>query len=294
MYKALAVLFAVLVCGSISHGQDSGRQLRISVLDFGDSPTGRLSAERLRANLKADHRFAISDTQLAMSAAKGSGYAGSLNLLVTEARDLGAALDSDFYFIGDAQTLRRSPSQSPIYFESYCTVFIISSRTGQLLMWDRPSFQNTDKDAAEQALFSVLSGENFRQKLVLAIFKGNEEERARRAVVVDVNQPLIEAPDNEKSATEQGLSLPRPFRRLRPEYPETAARADAEAIVDVIVDVRADGEVEQVQIARWGGFGLDESTVATVKKMHFFPAQQNGAAIAMRVLLRYNFRKPQL
>jgi len=26
--------------------------------------------------------------------------------------------------------------------------------------------------------------------------------------------------------------------------------------------------------------------------MHFFPAQREGKAIPMRVLLRYNFRKP--
>jgi TonB family protein len=79
---------------------------------------------------------------------------------------------------------------------------------------------------------------------------------------------------------------------LRPESPEGAARAEAEGIVDVLVDVRADGEVAQVQIARWAGFGLDEITAATVRKMHFFPAMKNGNAIPMRVLLRYNFRKP--
>jgi TonB family protein len=79
---------------------------------------------------------------------------------------------------------------------------------------------------------------------------------------------------------------------LRPTYPESAARAEAEATVDVVLDVGADGEVGQVQIARWGGFGLDETTVATVKQMHFFPAMRNGTPIPMRVLLRYNFRKP--
>jgi TonB family protein len=60
----------------------------------------------------------------------------------------------------------------------------------------------------------------------------------------------------------------------------------------VLVDVGADGEVGKVQVARWAGFGLDEITVATVRQMHFFPAMKNGSPIAMRVLLRYNFRKP--
>jgi hypothetical protein len=30
----------------------------------------------------------------------------------------------------------------------------------------------------------------------------------------------------------------------------------------------------------------------TVKKLHFFPAMRDGLAVPMRVLLRYNFRKP--
>jgi len=88
------------------------------------------------------------------------------------------------------------------------------------------------------------------------------------------------------------MRLPRPFKRLRPEYPDSAALADAEATVDVAAEIGADGEVGDVQIVRWAGFGLDQATVATVKQMHFFPALKNGTAIPMRVLLRYNFRKP--
>jgi TonB family protein len=130
-------------------------------------------------------------------------------------------------------------------------------------------------------------------RLVLATRRANEDERIQRAVISTASAPVIEeAPDDEKTAEAQGLRLPRPFRRLRPEYPDTAARAEAEATVDVLVDVNAEGEVGEVQIVRWAGFGLDEATIATVRQLHFFPAMKNGAAIPMRVLLRYNFRKP--
>ena len=59
------------------------------------------------------------------------------------------------------------------------------------------------------------------------------------------------------------------------------------------MDVDEKGEVGRVEIARWAGYGLDESVLATVRQLHFFPAMRNGRAIPMRVLLRYNFRKPQ-
>jgi TonB family protein len=96
----------------------------------------------------------------------------------------------------------------------------------------------------------------------------------------------------DDSSNNQGVRAPRPYRRLRPRYPETAARAEVEAIVDVLVEIDARGEVGRIEIARWAGYGLDQSVVDTVKQMHFFPAQRDGVAIPMRVLLRYNFRKP--
>ncbi|HYO92126.1 MAG TPA: energy transducer TonB, partial [Pyrinomonadaceae bacterium] len=81
-------------------------------------------------------------------------------------------------------------------------------------------------------------------------------------------------------------------RRLRPSYPETARQAEAEATVDVEVDIGADGEVSKVEVVRWAGFGLDEATMSTVRQMHFRPAMRDDEPIPMRVLLRYNFRKP--
>jgi len=126
-----------------------------------------------------------------------------------------------------------------------------------------------------------------------AIDKALSDEKNQRAIVLDSKAPLVEeAPEDDNAAEAQGLRLPRPFRRLRPAYPESAARAEIEATVDVLVDVGADGEVGQIQVARWAGFGLDETTVATVRQLHFFPASRNGKAVPLRVLLRYNFRKP--
>ncbi len=62
--------------------------------------------------------------------------------------------------------------------------------------------------------------------------------------------------------------------------------------MDVLVDIDARGEVAHVEVVRWAGFGLDEATVHTVRQMHFRPAMRDGAPIPLRVLLRYNFRKP--
>ena len=266
---------------------------KVSVLDFGSQAIAQEAAEILRTRLRTSGAVQVADADLSRSAAQGIGYSGSLNLTVSEARDLGAALATEFYIIGDAQTLRRSSFEKAVYFESYCSIFLVSTRTGNLLFWDRPAFENNEATRAEAALSQHLRGDAFTNRLIAVIRKAQEDERIQRTVLITpVDAVIEEAPDDEKAAATQGIRLPRPYRRLRPDYPGTAARAEAEATVDVAVNIGADGEVGEIQIVRWAGFGLDESTVATVRQLHFFPAMKNSAPTPMRVLLRYNFRKP--
>jgi TonB family protein len=81
-------------------------------------------------------------------------------------------------------------------------------------------------------------------------------------------------------------------RHLKPLYPEVAARLGIEATVELTAVFRADGQVDQVELQRWAGFGLDESAVATVRQLRFEPATQDGRPVSFRGLVRYNFRRP--
>ena len=267
------------------------RMRTIAVLDPGQSVFAQKTLETIRQSFRTAE-FEVLDQDLVRSAARGIGYSGSLNLSLNEARELGAAIEADFLVLGDAQVLRRSSSERPVYFEAYFSIFIVSSRTGQLASWERPSFTDASSAVAEQLLLRQIATKENLQRWINAIKVTEEHEQAERSILADANVPVIEAPEDDKEAVTKGLQLPRPYRRYRPDYPETAAQADVEATVDVLVDVGADGEISRVQIARWAGFGLDEATMMTVKRLHFFPAKQNGTPVAMRVLLRYNFRRP--
>jgi TonB family protein len=290
IFVALVVLLSVQ---ARALSQTPARAVCVSVLDFGGSTVGRKAADQLAANLKREPELLVMDRDLSRAAARGGSYSGSLNLSRAEARNLGAALGCEFYILGDAQTLRRSPSTGPIYFESYASIFVVNSRTGRLVGWERPNFRADNAVAAERSLLSELSGASLRYRPLLAIRRAFDDERVDRMLTSEQVVPVIEAaPDDEKLAESEGLKLPKPFRRLTPVYPATAAQAEAEAIVDVLVDLDARGEVTRVEIDRWAGFGLDESTIETVRQLHFFPAMRNGMAVPMRILLRYNFRKP--
>ena len=292
----IRILSAVLyLCAAFSHvqAQAPARPVTLAILDFGGTETGRRAADKLARTISGEQELRLLDREEAQAAARGAGYMGSLNMTLAEARDLGASLGADFFITGDAQTLRRSPSTGAIYYEAYASIFLVSSRTGRLIMWERPSHVAPKPDEALGMLLREIEGANYRQRYAAAIRRALEEEMKMRALAVGRSAPTIEeTPEDATNPAAKGLRLPLPYRRLRPAYPETAARAEAEATVDVEVDITASGEVSRVEVVRWAGFGLDEATVNTVRQMHFRPALRDGEAIPMRVLLRYNFRKP--
>jgi TonB family protein len=266
----------------------------VVVLDFGASPTGVRAAEKVRQGLLADHLAATNgviliDRSLANAAAHGAGFQGSLNLATPEARDIGAAIGCDFFIIGDADTVRRSPSNGAAYFESYAAIFIVSARTGQLVSWRRPLERRETGEEAEKALLQSLISDAANRDRV-PIVRAAEDEAAERVAAVETPAAAIEVMSDE-DGTKNDTRAPRPYRRLKPPYPEAAAQAEVEATVDVLVDVDARGEISHLEIARWAGYGLDQSVIDTVKQMHFFPAMRDGVAIPMRVLLRYNFHR---
>jgi TonB family protein len=278
---------------SVETEQPAPRPLTLAVLDFGDATLGRQAAAKFGSNLKYETGLIVLDPDQVRAAARGAGYDGSLNLSLSEARNLGAALGCDFFILGDAQVLRRSPSTGPIYFESYASIFLVSARTGRLTTWERPDFRAQSPSAAEQLLTTELAGFDLRRRFELSVKRAEEDERGERELTTDQQIPIIEeAPDDDKLAAAEGLRLPRPYRRFLPPYPEAAALAEVEATVDVLVDLDAAGEVMRVEVARWAGFGLDQATIDTVRRLHFFPAMRNNVAVPIRVLLRYNFRKP--
>src|SRR5690349_11396175 len=184
----------------------------LSVLDFGSTTIAKQAADMLRTKLRATGDVLIADPDLSRAAAKGIGYTGSLNLTVSEARDLGAALATEFYILGDAQTVRRSSFESPVYYESYCSIFLVSARTGRLILWERPSFENAEATNAEAKLSQYLSDDVFARRLIGVIKKSHEDERMQRTILTASAEAIIEdAPEDEKAAEAQGVRAPRPY-----------------------------------------------------------------------------------
>jgi TonB family protein len=291
LHKTGFATLLVLAAFQLGLGQTSERRIRVAILDFGDTQTGARVAEKLtQAMVSGDREFHVIDPDQTRAAVRGSDYRGSLNMNVEDARDLGAAIDCDFFFTGEAQTLRRSSSDKPVYYESYAAIYLVSARTGKLISWQRSgAVQAKPEDAEKLLLEEVFASAGSRKQSMRAAL---QDESAERAHAIENGAPVIEGMAEENPVNSTGTHPPRPYRRFKPVYPEIAAQSEIEATVDVLVDVDEKGEVGRVEIARWAGYGLDKSVLDTVKQLHFFPAMRDGVAVPMRVLLRYNFRKP--
>jgi TonB family protein len=295
-FRLALVVLCIALCPAPAAAAREERRVTLAVLDVGSSPNASRVAERLSKMLtsivRTDIKLTVLDRGLSRAAARGVGYAGSLNMTLAEARSLGAAVGCDFFLTGDAQTVRRSSSARPVYQESYASVFVVSAHTGRLVFWDRPTAEADTVEAAEAALLAALDASTAGRYFNAVAEAAAREERERFAGEEGLTASVIDLSTDESATSNRDLREPAPYRRLRPVYTDAASRAEAEATVDALVEIGADGEVADVRVVRWAGFGLDEEVVATVKRMHFRPAQRDGEAVPVRVLLRYNFRKP--
>lgn len=257
----------------------------VAVLDL----TGRTEVGERLALLLSEN-FRLVPSAQARAAARGVGYKGSLNLSLAEARDLGAAVGCDFFVAGEARTLRRTSSTRPLYFESYASLFFVSSRTGRLLLWDQPAAEAATPEEAEQLLDEELRARAARYAAVLRA--AQEVERREKLLAAQRDAAAVEEAPEEGSPASVGFRAPQPYRRLRPDYPPAASRLEQEAVVDVLVELDVEGEVKNLEVMRWAGYGLNEAVAAAIRRMHFRPAMRDGQPVPIRVLLRYNFRRP--
>jgi TonB family protein len=283
------VLSSVVV--ALALRSEASAKPRLAIVSLGTTETARRAVDELNSLIKANDSVSPVDSDLAMAAARGAGYNGSLNLTREEARNLGAAIGCEYFIIGDAQTIRRTRSDRPKFFESYASLFFVNARDGRLVSWVRPRAENDDSEVAQKELIGKL-GEIVQTQIALVI-KDAAASPTIDAIERQNLEIFEEAPADEVEAKRQGVRLPQPFRRLKPEYPQSAAEADAEGTVDIEVFIDKAGEVADIKVERWAGFGLDDAAIAVVRRLHFRPATENGVPVPMRVLLRYNFRKPE-
>ncbi len=86
--------------------------------------------------------------------------------------------------------------------------------------------------------------------------------------------------------------LPKQVKFVKAEYPNAAAERDIEAEVVLLLDINAEGLVDNVgivQSAEPAGLGFDEAAMAAALEFEFEPAELAGKPVAVQITYRYKF-----
>ncbi len=271
--------------------QVQGQTSRIAVLNYDSDEKTQNFAEKLTVELAKSTFFKLLDEDLSEAARQGLADENLFNLSREEARNLGAAIDCDFFFVVRIRIQRRSAFEKNVYFEGIAVIFLVSAKSGRLIHWERVSLENEKAETSEKLLISEIT--KLTARFLEKIKTAREIEKNERETFVSTKEiPALEEVPDEETAKAQNFRIPLPYKRLRPVYTAEAAKDATEAKVDVLVEIDEQGYVKRAEIERWAGFGLDEAAAQTVKKMQFRSALRDGKPLAVKFLLRYNFRRP--
>lgn len=271
------VLFIAIFILAIGTGAKAQR-VAVVAPEF-ESPAS-LFAEAIESKL--DRKFRIINRDLAAAAMRATVPAEPFNMSADDASNLGEAIGADYYIIVRSKTQRRAGRGDEFYFDTFGAIYVVASRTGELLNWEIRTTQGKTAIVADKLLLETAA-----------------ELASMASVTIGVNHQASAAPKvgpagppNETSPEFKRFQPPAPYRRIAPAYTPMADLYAIEATVDIEVDFDAEGKVTSTRVDRWAGFGLDQSVRSAVYAMNWRPAFQDGKARPIRVLLRYNFRKP--
>ena len=90
---------------------------------------------------------------------------------------------------------------------------------------------------------------------------------------------------------EEGFQNPRLMRQSTPKYTKEAKKLGVEGRIVLQILVRKDGSISDFRIVESLGYGLDEKTIAEMrKKWKFRPATRDGKPLDTRAVVALNFR----
>jgi hypothetical protein len=256
---------------------------RVAVL----APDGEEASRRFAADIENAllERVSVRDSSLAQAAFNAAAFERPYNLTTDQSKSVGAAMGCEYFILVRGATLRRSASRRPEYYEAYAAVFVVSSRSGRLVEWTLQRFEASKPATAEKMLAASIAP--LARRLAAGL------KNITRSELAEAPPPEMEEIPATGAPAAKNFRAPIPYRRIKPAYTNDAYLFDVTATLDMIIDLDAAGNISRTEVVRWAGYGLDESVERTVRAMNWRPAERNGKPLAMRFLVRYNFKKAE-
>lgn len=97
-------------------------------------------------------------------------------------------------------------------------------------------------------------------------------------------------PSGEVYRVGNGVSSPQLVHKIEPQYSDEAREAKLQGTVVLAVEVGADGFVQDVEVRRGLGLGLDENAMDAIRQWEFSPALKDGQPVSVSATVEVNFR----
>ncbi len=124
-------------------------------------------------------------------------------------------------------------------------------------------------------------------------------DRSQSSILETLDTSLPEAelafedPKEHIFRQEDVTQKPRFIKRIIPQYPELARRAQKEGRVLLEAVIGTDGIPSEIRIIQAIGFGCDEAAVKALKASRFRPAELEKQHVVVRITIPYNFKFSQ-
>ncbi len=259
------------------------RAQTVAILSVERDDQTRELASKLAEDIASNSNLKVLDLSLAEAAFSSSRPTEPFNMTVHEGKRIGAVTGSNAFLLLRSALQRRSAFGRPDYYEAYAVISGVSSRTGQLIYWKLHSFESEQSKKAVDLLMRSIP--KIGGEIAASI------NDALRKELSEPDPPGFEEAPVEGPTADDRTRTPVPFRRLRPEYTAMAALYGVAATVDMMVYLDETGKIVRTEVVRWAGFGLDASVEDNIRSMNWRPAERNGKPLAMKFLVRYNFKK---
>ncbi|MFQ3638624.1 MAG: energy transducer TonB [Chloracidobacterium sp.] len=207
----------------------------------------------------------------------------NFNPTCIEAQALGARVGSEGYVLVALRRGERSAPNRQTVIGGSLHLFAVATRTGQLVASEHLDFTESELGFLPTVapLVTTAAGKlSAGWRTIQTQLLGSAGQTA--TCQADVDFRLADSPP--------GVTPPVPLVRPRPEPTNLARVAGVSATVGAEVHLTADGQVCEVMITRWAGYGLEAAVEKALRAVRFKPATRDGQPISARFLAEFNFR----
>ncbi|QUV99785.1 TonB family protein [Chloracidobacterium sp. MS 40/45] len=214
-----------------------------------------------------------------------AGMPLDFNPACTDAQALGARVGSESYVLVRLRRGERSLSDRQTVVGGTLHLFAVETRTGRLVTSEHLDFI----EGKQGFLPAVAAGIEAAAQRFAAGWRRARGQSPGMGCAAG-GDGADEALDLRDGVLPPGVAAPMPLVRPRPEPTGLARAAGVTATVMVEVCVGQDGQVREVVVVRWAGYGLEAAVEQVLRATRFRPALRQGKPVAAWFVAAFNFR----